>query len=114
MIVSIFEIVTAESVRVLTTLVSSTHLSHMRVNSTGHHASSVPNVTSGSVLFEFIAVELIMQHFVLFLSHRYTAKNSHYIVSFHPPQGRRLLLVLEEGWLFGLLIQLSQLCVILQ
>ena len=41
----------------------------MRVNSTGRHASSIPDVNSGSVLFDSVTVELIMQHFVLFLSH---------------------------------------------
>lgn len=97
-----------------TDFLSSTHLNHMRVNSTGHHASSVPDVTSGSVLFEFITVELIMQNFVFSLSHRYTAKNSHYIVSFHSPQEGRLLLFWGESGLLGLLAQCSQLCAILQ
>lgn len=76
---------------------NSIHLNYKRVNSTGHHPSSITDLTG---LFEFITVELLMKYFVLFLSHRYTAKNSHYMVSFHPPQRGRLL-----GFRGGFVIQ---------
>lgn len=61
MVVSIFEIMTPsndshgiDDASEQTDYFSSIHPKNMRVNSTGHHISSVPNVTGGFVLFEFI------------------------------------------------------------